>query len=749
MSTRNKFRVAVFLAIVVVVLQGCRSSPKEKEAGFLKRGNALLAGKQYQRAVLEFRNAIQVMPKDAEPYYRLGIACMNAGDVFDAFRAFHRATELNPKNSQAQLKLAELLNLTQKKTLLQDASTRLANVLHGSPDNEEATDALAITDFQMGKGEDATRRLEESLQKFPGRLKSSVALARIMLMKNDLNGAEEVLKRAVAGAPDSSAAHLALGQFYIRLGHLEKAEPEIGKAVQLDAKNGPALLSLARLQIAAKRMDEAESTLKRLSALPDNAYRDLHAMFLYKLGHRDAAISELEKLVRDDPDNRLTRDKLLLVYLDTNRTQDAEKLLARVLKRNPRDTEALFQRGQLYLKEGRPRQAELDLRGVLHLQSDSAQAHFALARVYAAEGLGNSSHHELNEALRLNKNLLPARLELAKSFVLANQSQAALNALDGAPESQKGTVAAITVRNWALLQAGNTNEMRSSLARGLHLARTPELVLQDGLLKMKEKDYDGARADAEEVLRLKPDESRGARLLADTYVAQNQAPRAAQRLAEVAASHTKTASMQYLMGQWYMKSGNLMDARKAFEATLASKPNFVPAAINVAEIDRRERQFDAARKRLKAVLAEHPENVTALMLLASIDEQIGDRVGEIAAYRSTIAVDSSNVYALNNLAYALAPDNPDEALRFAEQAVGVAPDDAAAQDTLGWIYYRKGMYDAAVDHLKAAVDRDPNARRQFHLAMSYIKSGHPESGNQLLRNALKQDPNLPTTEQGW
>lgn len=57
-----------------------------------------------------------------------------------------------------------------------------------------------------------------------------------------------------------------------------------------------------------------------------------------------------------------------------------------------------------------------------------------------------------------------------------------------------------------------------------------------------------------------------------------------------------------------------------------------------------------------------------------------------------LAIDGSNLFALNNLAYALALDDPDEALKFAEKAVEIAPDEPTVQDTLGWVCYRKGMY---------------------------------------------------------
>ncbi len=172
---------AASVVLVASILQGCSRSPREKRAAFLKRREALIAAKQYSRAILQFRNAITAMRKEAEPYYQLRKACLQAGDVFDAFRAFHQAAELDPTHSRAQLKVAELLNLTQNDHLLPDPASRVSSILLASPDDEEATDAqLAITEFQMGKGKESTRRLAESLEKFPSRLKSSKALARIL-----------------------------------------------------------------------------------------------------------------------------------------------------------------------------------------------------------------------------------------------------------------------------------------------------------------------------------------------------------------------------------------------------------------------------------------------------------------------------------------------------------------------------------------------------------------------------------------
>ena len=92
---------------------------------------------------------------------------------------------------------------------------------------------------------------------------------------------------------------------------------------------------------------------------------------------------------------------------------------------------------------------------------------------------------------------------------------------------------------------------------------------------------------------------------------------------------------------------------------------------------------------------------------------------------------------------------PDQALTLAQRATELAPEDPGVQDTLGWIYYRKGLYSMAVRYLKTAVEKGPNPRRQFHLGMSYLKVGNQATGQRIVLEALQKDPNLAKTEQGW
>jgi tetratricopeptide (TPR) repeat protein len=656
---------------------------------------------------------------------------------------------LNPNHTGAQLKLAELMTTSRNQEVVQEAVTRLQSLLAVSPDNTEAIDTLAVAESRLGKSDAAEKRLEAALQKFPAHLQSSVTLARLKVSHNDLSGAEEVLQKAVVSAPQSAPAEVALGELFLLLKQPENAEREIRKALQLDPRNGAALLSLAAIQMSAKRLEEAEQTFKQLSTLPDKSYRPLYGFFLYRAGKIPAALEEFEKQVKASPDDREVRSRLIAAYIGADKNADAQKLLAAALKKNPKDSDALVQRSELNLKSGQFEEAEKDLKLVLGLQPNNARLHFALAGIYRAEGLGRTERMELNEALRLDNQLLPARLSLARNLRAANQAKTALGILDETPASQKTMLGWITERNWALLATGNTEELRPILDRALRAGRFPELLIQSAFLKMAQSDPAGARADAEEVLQSNPEEVRAARIVADSYAAQKQMPKAVERIAQLVASHPKSAPLQYLLGQLYLNTGNATEARQALEAALSASTKFFQADLALAEMDRRENRTDRAIERLTGVVTADPRNIPALEMLAGIEENSGDRASAIARYRKVLDIDSSNLLSLNNLAYTLASVDADEALKFAQKAAEIAPDTAAVQDTLGWVYYRKGIYSAAVGYLKKAVAKEPTPRRQFHLAMSYLKSGDQDLGQKMLRTALQQDPNLPKTEQGW
>ena len=739
-------RRAALAGVAILILSACTQSPQVKEAKYLEKGKKEFEKKNYAVAVLHFKNAAAAQPRDAEPNYQLGLTHLAANDINTAGAYFQKATELNPKHTGAQLKLAELLSGGNKKQI-EDAQKRVLGVLAALPDDVDALDVLSVTELRLGKPESAETHLEQALRKSPTHLRSSVALAQVRLARKDVAGAEQVLIQAAAQAPKSPEPRVYLGGFYLAQGKTAEAEQQFRQALAIDPKHGAALINLGAMQEKAGQTDQAEQTYRQVAALPEKQYKPIHAQFLYKSGKRDQAVAEFEKLAAADPADRNLRSELVNAYLAMNRVGDAEKVLTAALKKNGSDVDALLQRSRIYLGSGKYDEAKADLIRVLHFRSGSAEAHYLLAKVGQAREDTASQKQELGEALRADPKYLAARIDLAQLLLANRDWQSTLHLLDETPQDQKGTVAIVTKRNWALLGLDQKAEARKGIDLVLATVKAPEALLQDAVLKFDQKDYAGARASAEGVLSQNPEEVRALDLLVRTYAAQKQLPIGVQKAKEHALRQPTSAAVQQFLGQLLAATGDRAGARQAFEAAKAAKPGLVTVELALAEMDSNEGKRDEARKRLSGVLSSRPNNIPARLFLAQLETKDGKAAAAIEQYRKVLALDEKNAPALNGLAYLLAENGqPDEAIKYAQKAKEVAPDNSAVDDTLGWTYFQKGMYTLAVAHLEGAVAKDGTALRKYHLAMAYLKAGDPKRGRQTFEAALKMDPKLPEAQ---
>lgn len=748
MSYWNRVRPLAIAILIVFVAIGCKSSPQSRERKFLGAGKALLAKKEFARASLEFRNAVQAMPADPEAYYQLGVSYLGSGRLVEAAGSFKKAIDLNPGYSDAQLKLAAIMTATRNQDLLEAARERLEGLIAGGYGNTEVLGTLARAELLLGKQESAVDRLNQVLDRLPASLQSSVTLARFKVGQGDWAGAEEILKKAVAAAPNSSLAAVALGQFYLLRHQPEQAEAEVRRALRMEPSSPAALTTLATLQIAGNRLDEAGQTYRLLSALPEKSFRPAHAVFLLQTGHGAAAVSEFEQLAKDDPNDRDARSRLAAAYLAMNRTADAEGLYASALKKNPKDIDALLESNELRMHLGRPPRPD-ELQRVLSLAPKAPAAHLAMAGAYRAQGLGQSERQELTEALNLDPELAPARAALAANLLASNQAEAALKILDQAPVAQRKLLSIVLQRNWVLLALGRLDELKSGINQALATRRPPEAVLQEALLRIARKDYAGARETAEELLGNNPENIRAAYIVVQSDAAQKDLPKGLERLRALVAARPDSAPLRQLLGQWYAESGDSGQARKSFEAANRMDPKFTQALMALAELDLRENRPEPARQRLQAILSVEPKNVNAMLRLAAAEDRRGNRAGAIAQSRSALDTDSVNTVALNNLAFYLVPGDLEQALQYARRAVELDPRNNGAKDTLGWIYYRKGRYREAVGQLKAVMEQSPTPEHQFHLGLAYLGAGETQLGQRTVQAALRERPDLGKTEQGW
>lgn len=149
----RRFVGLALLIVLALTCLSCARSPKQKAAKFLASASVRMEKKEYTAAILDLKNVIRLQPNDAEAFYQLGLAYLSSGNLRSAYSALVHATELNPKHSAAQLKIAELLSSSQDVNagLLENAEKRAENILSVTPDNADALTALGFAEFRLGK----------------------------------------------------------------------------------------------------------------------------------------------------------------------------------------------------------------------------------------------------------------------------------------------------------------------------------------------------------------------------------------------------------------------------------------------------------------------------------------------------------------------------------------------------------------------------------------------------------------------
>ena len=119
-------------------------------------------------------------------------------------------------------------------------------------------------------------------------------------------------------------------------------------------------------------------------------------------------------------------------------------------------------------------------------------------------------------------------------------------------------------------------------------------------------------------------------LLVMTLLRDKQFDRALQAIDDLDKKQPNNPITYNFRGGAYLGKNDLANARKSFEQALAIKPDFFPAAANLAQLDLQAKNPAAARKRFESILNADKNNLQAMMALAelaSINKQEKDYVG--------------------------------------------------------------------------------------------------------------------------
>ena len=205
------------------------------------------------------------------------------------------------------------------------------------------------------------------------------------------------------------------------------------------------------------------------------------------------------------------------------------------------------------------------------------------------------------------------------------------------------------------------------------------------------------------------------------------------------------------MGEIYLGGKqSYKEALENFNKALKIDPRFTPAVINLGNIYRIQKNAQQAIAQFKKAAEINPKNFSPYFNLGMIYQAEKKNKLAIENYEKALSIIPESVPAQNNLAWLYAEQSIklDDALKLAQKAKTAVPINGGITDTLGWVYYKKGLYKEARNTLEEAIKLSPDEPTiHHHLGLTYYKEKRTADAKKEFQKALSISQNFPEAQE--
>jgi len=500
--------------------------------------------------------------------------------------------------------------------------------------------------------------------------------SRVAHFAGDHRRAVDELRLALATDDGNPFLITALAEEYARLADLDHAERELKHLLERHPNYQPAQLLMGRILFEAQRLTPAAVYLKRaiqLKPKEPEAYLVLAQLHL-ELEAPDEAVKTIEAFGAAVPGEPMGYKRLGLALTERSDFARAEKVLLKAAERDREDAETWVALAQVYEATERAPKAEDAYDKALQIDPDNREVLLAAGRLGLSSGSPVRARAYFDRLLALSDDPEFA-VKVAFSYLATRQLPAAAEVLDSARNA------------------------------GLH---EPRLSFYAGLVHEKLYRYAQAAQAYAEVPRGTElfEEARLHRANALSLAGQHG--RALELLKHALNESPSSLVLYSAYARVLERSGSPRDAEHFLAKAIRERPS--PELFEaLATTYEREGKLTEAIALLSGALAKSPKDEVLLYTLGAAYERKGDFEKSIAQMRLLLQVNPDNAAALNFIGYSLTEKGRDleEAEQLVKRALELRPDSGAFLDSLGWLYYRRGEYQRAVDTLERATALDP------------------------------------------
>jgi len=676
-------RHGLALFCISLLLSGCGLA---KGRGNLDAGAKYQASGQYRAAYIEAKKVLQHDSKNGDAWLLLGQASLMLGDPQDALSSLQKAKDNGTPEARWAVPMGRALLITQQ-------YDKLLNVVSSEkslpPPVKASVEALKGDAYSALKQNDQARQAyKTALTLDPRNPRSLVGLATLAAIANDPVSSDQYIQQALAASPENPQAWVAKGNLAFDSRDFAGAESDYQKA--LGFKNPDwtpqehfyALIRLTNAQVQQNQLDKALASIQTLENMTQQPYPHyLHAVVLYKQGHFDGAISQLQQVLKASPDNPQAQMLTGAVNYAQGNYGQAEMYLSNVMGTDPKNVEARKLLALTLYREGRSRQALDTLRPAVP---------------------GTPSDTELLALLQRS-------------------------AVEGAP----GTVAAASA-GAVRPGAPATGEIRPFDAQFVQAGKALGSGNASEAIRVLQKIPAGDAAS----------EARRMPMLAMAYIRENHPDEAVKTGAEYVRKNPQNSVAHMLYGTTLVAAGKRAEARAQYSEAYRLNPKNVEALLSLGSLDSLEGHYKDAVGRYETVLEQDPQNAPAMTALGRLATLQNDKAQAVKWFRQAInaAPKAGAAYVGLVLLYSESGQF-DEAANTARQFADADPNNPAALNAFGAAELNAGHHNEALKPLQQAVNLAPQVPLyRTNLARAQILNKDTKAAESNLDEVIKADP---------
>jgi len=420
------------------------------------------------------------------------------------------------------------------------------------------------------------------------------------------------------------------------------------------------------------------------------------------------------------------RTALASIYISNKDYEKAAAVVDDAISVSPNDPQINYLRAKLAVRDKDLEKAIISLRIVTKETPENIEAFLLLANVYQQENNVEQIKSTLNSAYENNITNAEGLLKLAKYYLKRDVKQAE-KIIDNYNSLKASDYDGLSIKA-AILNQSKKYSDAYEIAKTL-MASYPDKP--NGYLQaVPYLSQQGNKQEAISVLEkgyINTKENRKILALLTTFqVSEEKIDIVINRLKKEVKASPEDTGVKLLLAKVYMVNKDTGSAEKMLNEAIAINPDMEEAYLLLSQIYQSKNDISSVKK----ILVKGKENaVTSIKIpfrLASIYEAEGSSKHAIDVYRELYQRYPDNLLIINNLASMLSDYGDGTAdLDLTKTLVGKleAYNQPIFLDTIGWVYYRLGDYQKAIQYLTKAVEKSPKINVfNYHLGMAYKMS---------------------------